>query len=48
VYGVSVVVNLASVPLAGASVLSIIAPVAIAAVIFWYLLQPQIKTVFGR
>jgi len=47
-YGVAIAVNLASVLFAGASVVSVIFPVVIAAAVMWYLLQPQKRAVFGR
>jgi hypothetical protein len=43
VYGVSFAINLASVAVAGATVVSVLLPMVLAAVLMWYLLQPATK-----
>ncbi|MEO7118093.1 MAG: hypothetical protein ABIZ34_03890, partial [Candidatus Limnocylindrales bacterium] len=43
VYGASVVITLASVVLVGATPLSLVFPVVIAAGVYWYLLRPSVK-----
>ena len=45
-YSSGVVVHLASVALAGAGILSIAVPVALAAVVIWFLFQPAVKATF--
>lgn len=44
VYGFGLVVNISSVVVAGANPLSVVLPIALAAAVMWYLLQPATKT----
>jgi hypothetical protein len=48
VFGVSIALDLASVPLAGADPMSIVVSVVVAAAAIWYLFQPKVKLAYGR
>ena len=48
VYSVSIVIDVASVALVGASPLDVAVPVALSAAVLWFLLRPQTRATFGR
>ena len=48
VYSVGIAMNLASVFLAGASLVSVVVPVAIGAGVIWFLFQPQTRAALGH